>query len=74
MLFHIIFFENTPFLFEALLSKIKLFNYIINEVCQRLQPAQGRTDRPGLFYEVFNNHLVLNGPKRYDILKFLIKH
>ena len=32
------------------------------------------TDRPGLFYDVFDKNFVLNGPKRYDILKILIKN
>jgi hypothetical protein len=32
------------------------------------------TDRPGLFYDVFDTHFVLNSPKRYDILKILIKY
>ncbi len=32
------------------------------------------TDRNGLYYDVFNKNFVLNGPKRYDILKILIKN
>jgi hypothetical protein len=32
------------------------------------------TNRPGLFYGVIDTHFVLNGPKRYDILKILIKY
>jgi hypothetical protein len=32
------------------------------------------TDRPGLFYDVFDTHFVLNSPKRYNNLKFLIKN
>jgi hypothetical protein len=32
------------------------------------------TDRPELFYDVFDTYFVLNGPKRYDILKILIKY
>ena len=32
------------------------------------------TDRPGLFYDVFDKNFVLNSPKRYDILKILIKN
>jgi hypothetical protein len=32
------------------------------------------TDRPGLFNDVFDTHFVLNTPKRYDILKILIKN
>ena len=32
------------------------------------------TDRPGLFYEVFDTHFVFNSPKRHDILKILIKY
>jgi hypothetical protein len=31
------------------------------------------TDRPGLFYDVFDKNFVLNSPKRHDILKILIK-
>ena len=31
-------------------------------------------DRPGLFYGVIDTQVVLNGPKRYDILKILIKY
>jgi hypothetical protein len=29
---------------------------------------------PGLFYDVFDTHFVLNSQKRYDILKILIKY
>jgi hypothetical protein len=32
------------------------------------------TDRSGYFYDVFDTHFVLNSPKRYDILKILIKN
>jgi hypothetical protein len=32
------------------------------------------TDRPGLFYDVIDTNFVLNRPKRYDILKILIKN
>ena len=32
------------------------------------------TDRSGLFFDVFDTHFVLNGPKRYDVLKILIKY
>jgi hypothetical protein len=32
------------------------------------------TDWSGLFYDVFDAHFVLNSPKRYDILKILIKY
>ena len=32
------------------------------------------TDRPGLFYDDFDKNFVLNSPKRYDILKILIKN
>jgi hypothetical protein len=31
-------------------------------------------DRPELFYDVFDKNFVLNGPKRYDIMKILIKY
>jgi hypothetical protein len=37
----------------------------------RTGPAQ---DRPGYFYDVFDTHFVKNRPKRYDILKILIKN
>jgi hypothetical protein len=37
----------------------------------RTGPVQ---DRPVLFYDVFNTYFVLKGPKRYDILKILIKY
>jgi hypothetical protein len=30
-------------------------------------------DLPGLFYDVIDTHFVLNGPKRYENLKILIK-
>jgi hypothetical protein len=32
------------------------------------------TDRPGLFYDVFDKNFVLNSPNRHDILKILIKN
>jgi hypothetical protein len=32
------------------------------------------TYRTGLFYDVFDTHFVLNSPKRYEILKILIKN
>jgi hypothetical protein len=44
-------------------------------ICQRhRQRRKTGTDRPGLFYDVFDTHFVLNSPKRYDILKILIKY
>jgi hypothetical protein len=42
----------------------------------RHQPATAPTgtDRPGLFYDIFDTHFVLNSQKRHDILKILIKN
>jgi hypothetical protein len=40
----------------------------------RLDRHKTGTDRPGLFYDDFDTHFVLNSQKRYDILKILIKY
>ena len=40
---------------------------------QRFLRSFSGTNRPGWFYYVFDTHVVLNNPKRYDILKILIK-
>ncbi len=38
----------------------------------RHRPAPTGLDQPGLFYDVFDKNFVLNGQKRYDILKIII--
>jgi hypothetical protein len=40
----------------------------------RHRPDWTGTDRPGLFYDVFDKNFVLNSPNRHDILKIPIKN